>query len=241
MRNAAAWLGLPFLALLLIAGTALATRQALTGWAGTTAVADPPAVVFHEPFHGRPFEPTRPLNTGRWEVLAPPSVTARVEADGLLLEVPRATPGWLHPRLPLARGAHAGRVGGGGGWQETLQWESRVETLTFFFVVAELRFAPPQGALLLQATPVDVQVTTVTGAEERSDAVSYVAANDGRFHTWRLESSGERLTLSVAGSPRWSRPLPGRLAAVRFGEVRTDELHGGRLWLRDVTYVRRPA
>ncbi|HET7769958.1 MAG TPA: hypothetical protein VFN74_14370, partial [Chloroflexota bacterium] len=110
-----------------------------------------------------------------------------------------------------------------------------------FFVLCELRFAGEPGAILLQPTPFDLQVTfdPERPAGGTSVSVSRLLA-DSREHAYRLRATEQRLDLLIDGSPVWS--LDGRrtLSSVAFGETRTDALHGGELRLRDVIYVRRP-
>lgn len=163
---------------------------------------------------------------------------ARIEATaaGLRLVSEPGRRAWVSPRLPLAPldGIPPGQI-------EDLTWEASIEVQRRFFIVCELRFADEPGALLVQATPFDVQVfqDPERPAGGTSESVSRLVGN-GSTHFWRVRLAGGRLDLRLDGTTIWSRQGPRAFARVAFGETRTDDGHGGTMLLRDVVYVRRP-
>jgi hypothetical protein len=126
------------------------------------------------------------------------------------------------------------------GQLEELTWDGTVAVERRFFIVCELRFAAEPGAVLVQATPFDTQLSS--DAERpgggRSESLPQ-RIGDGAPHFWRLRLGGGRLDLLLDGSPIWSLDGPRGFARVAFGETRTDDEHGGTMTLRDLNYVRR--
>ncbi|MGH2369291.1 MAG: hypothetical protein ACRDI2_13945, partial [Chloroflexota bacterium] len=121
-------------------------------------------------------------------------------------------------------------------------WEASVTVARRFFIVCELRFAGEPGALLVQATPFDVQVFQDPARPGGATSHSVPRlVGDGEPHFWRLRLAGGRLALHLDGSIIWTLDGPRSLARVAFGETRTDDQHAGTMLLRDVIYVRRPA
>lgn len=163
---------------------------------------------------------------------------ARVEgtAEGLRLISSPGRRAWVSPRLPVAPldGIPRGQI-------EDLTWEASITVQRRFFIVCELRFAGEPGALLIQATPFDLQVFQDADrpAGGTSESVSRLVGN-GSTHFWRVRVAGGRLDLRLDGTTIWSLEGPQALARVAFGETRTDDEHGGMMLLRDVVYVRRP-
>jgi hypothetical protein len=135
---------------------------------------------------------------------------------------------------PFAFGPPAGTV-------EELTWETRLTLHGRFFVVCELRFTGEPGALLVQATPFDLQVFHDPARPQggTSHSVSRLL-HEGMPHYWRLRLASGRTELHLDGSVVWTLDGARSLSRVAFGETRTDELHGGTMELRDVVYVRRP-
>jgi hypothetical protein len=141
------------------------------------------------------------------------------------------------------------------GHVEEVTWEASVTVERRYFIVCELRFAGEPGAVLVQATPYDLQVhhdperppppdairadTSGAGNSGRSESISRLAGQ-GESHFWRLRLAGGRLDLRLDGAPVWSLEGPRALSRLAFGETRTDDEHGGEMRLRDLIYVRRP-
>jgi hypothetical protein len=184
-----------------------------------------------------PGQPAEALagHASRWASGADAPASVEVTPEGLLF---RSAPGrraWAAPRLPVAPldAVPEGQI-------EELTWEATVAVERRFFVVCELRFAGEAGAVLVQATPYDVQV--LHDAERpsggRSESVSRLVS-DARGHLWRLRLASGRLDLRVDGAALWSLEGPRAFARVAFGETRTDDEHGGSMLLRDLVYVRR--
>ncbi len=114
---------------------------------------------------------------------------------------------------------------------EELNWTARLQLQNQFFVVAMI------DGLLLQGTPYGIHLTvpqadgSVIGHEVRQVSVA-----DGGDHTWRVTRSGDWVALEVDKRQVWRGLALGPLREVRFGEVRTDELHGGELSIEHVEY-----
>jgi hypothetical protein len=194
------------------------------------------AVVFQSLLTG---EPAAPLNApgAPWQVAAEPPSTVEISPDGLRLTGAPGRRAWASPRLPVSplNGAVPGQV-------EELTWDAVLTLSQRFFVVCELRFAGEPGALLIQATPFDLQISQDANRPGggTSSSVSRLVG-DGKTHSWRIRLDGQRLELRLDGSTVWSLDGDRALARLAFGETRSDGLHGGDLLLHDVIYVRRPA
>ena len=188
-----------------------------------------------------PRHPNPPLGVPEnpWHVVADPPSDIRLDGAALLIRSEPGRRAFASPRAPFAPVGYAPPR-----FVEELSWLARVTISPGqrFFILCELRFAGEPGAILLQPTPFDLQVTLdpERPAGGTSVSISRLLA-DGREHAYRLRATEQRLELLIDGTPRWS--LDGRrtLSSVAFGETRTDALHGGELRLRDVIYVRRPA
>jgi hypothetical protein len=124
---------------------------------------------------------------------------------------------------------------------ECLDWEAQADVQRSYLIVADLGFTTRQGTLtlLLQATPSAVQLLSQGPHGVAGLAIPVQVAGDGLFHHWHVQARGSELELSIDGQTRWMTPDAGRLRYIRFGETRTDDLHGGRVVLRRVDYYRR--
>jgi hypothetical protein len=203
------------------------------------------SATFHAFAPGTPPEPVSGPDA-RWASGADDPARVESTPEGLLI---RSLPGrraWAAPRLPFAPLDAVPE-----GHLEEVTWESTVMVEQRFFVVCELRFAGEPGAVLVQATPFDLQVhhdperpptPDAAGATSRgrSESISRLTGK-GQTHFWRLRLAGGRLDLRLDGSPIWTLDGPRALARLAFGETRTDDEHGGEMRLRDLVYVRRPA
>lgn len=193
------------------------------------------AAVFQDLGRGQALPALRGPDS-RWAGTADDPARIEATAAGVRLVSEPGRRAWVSPRLPLATldGILPRQI-------EELTWEARIEVQRRFFIVCELRFAGEPGALLVQATPFDLQVfqDPERPAGGTSESVSRRVGN-GSTHFWRVRLAGGRLDLRLDGTTIWSREGPRALARVAFGETRTDEGHGGTMLLRDVVYVRRP-
>ena len=114
---------------------------------------------------------------------------------------------------------------------EELGWTARLQLDNQFFVVAMI------DGLLLQATPYGIHLTVpqldgaVVGHEVRQ-----VSVTDGADHTWRVTRSGDWIALEIDEHQVWRGLALGPLREIRFGEVHTDELHGGELSIAGLEY-----
>jgi hypothetical protein len=185
-----------------------------------------------------PSQPPQPVSgpDARWAAAADEPASVVVSPEGLRLTSFPSRRAWASPHLPVAPldGVLDEQI-------EDVSWSAEIAVERRFFIVCELRFAAEPGAILIQATPYDLQVThdPERPSGGRSESVSRVVSA-GRAHYWRLRLAAGRLDLLLDGAPVWSATGPRALARVAFGETRTDDEHGGTMLLRDLVYVRRP-
>jgi hypothetical protein len=220
-----------------------AIAPAATGCLPRTALTPSPlprdrAAVLQTLLPGQPVPPIG-VPESPWHVVA--EAPAEVRLDGTSLVV-RSEPGrraFVSPRAPFAPLGYAPPR-----FVEELSWLASISITPGlrFFVLCELRFAGEPGAILLQPTPFDLQVSLdpERPAGGTSVSVSRLLA-DGRERAYRLRATEQRVELYLNGSPIWTLEGGRVLSSVAFGETRTDALHGGELRLRDVVYIRRPA
>ena len=188
-------------------------------------------------FSGRPVPPIgRPELP--WHVVSDPPADVRLDGVELVVRTEPGRRAFVAPRVPLATLPYDPPR-----FIEELGWVARVAVRPpmRFFVLLTLRFAGEPGAILVQPTPFDLQITSDADRPERGVSRSLPhLVGDGEAHAWRLRLTEQRTELFLDGTPIWS--LDGRrvLSAVAFGETITDQFHGGELRLRDVAYVRRP-
>jgi hypothetical protein len=222
------------------------SRRLLLGAAALSGCAipdrlQPPAapadrsVVFHALLTGQAAAPLGAPDSP-WMVEAEPPAAVAIEGGTLRITSVPGRRAWASPRLPFTPllDAAPGQI-------EDLLWEGAITLEHRYFIVCELRFSAEPGAILIQATPFDIQVfhDTERPGGGVSESVSRLVGHGGT-HFWRLRLAGARLDLSLDGSTIWTRDGVPPLARVAFGETRTDPLHGGTMRLRDLVYVRRP-
>lgn len=162
------------------------------------------------------------VREGRLVIRTPPGVIAHVTMPlpprpaTLLLPRPRwwHLMGWGRPSVT-----------------EELRWTARLRLDNQLFVVAVI------DGLLLQGTPYGIHLTVpqpdgaVIGHEVRQASVA-----DGADHTWRVTRSGDWIALEIDEHQVWRGLALGPLREIRFGEVHTDELHGGELSIARLEY-----
>jgi hypothetical protein len=218
-------------------GTACARPQLTTALRPPASPRDH-AVTFQALLPGQVAPPLDAPESAWYALAESPSTVSQMGGELAIVSVPGRR-AFVTPRLPVApaeplvSGQHEDLT-----WTTTLTLEARQQ----FFVVCELRFAGEPGAVLVQATPTDTQISQDSERPGGATSVSRsVRTADGRPQHWRLRLTETRGELLLNGSPLWA--LEGRkaLGTVSFGETRTDALHGGQMRLRDVVYVRRPA
>lgn len=175
----------------------------------------------------------------RWIVEVKPGASVSVQDGELRIEnAPRAV-GFVGLVLP-DRSQTSGRQR----WQpvgpyrdaaaEWVEWGGAVRRDGAFYVMLDVR------RLLLQATAYGLHITYPGRDQKLTEYhVEFPEVNDGRAHQFRLERNGELARLYVDGGAVWVQPDAGPWEFVRFGETRSDELHGGTLRLTRVQYGRR--
>lgn len=212
---------------------------------GADATPHEEAAVFQALLPGQPHVPLAAPDS-RWQVAAEGTASVEVTADGLWLASRPHMRAWASPRLPVAPLSPRASARSSAASGETrprvedLTWEAAITLEQRFLIVCELRFAGEPGALLIQATPFDVQIFQDPERPGGGTSQSLsLLVGDGRSRYWRLRLDDTRTELRLDGSPVWSLDGARSLARVAFGETRTDALHGGTMLLRDVVYVRR--
>ncbi|MAG37290.1 MAG: hypothetical protein CL878_13735 [Dehalococcoidia bacterium] len=114
---------------------------------------------------------------------------------------------------------------------EELSWTARLRMQNEFFIVAMI------DDLLLQSTRYGLHLTvpqvdgSVVGHEVHGAPVA-----DGGDHTWHIVRLEGWVVLRIDDRIVWRGLDPGPFREVHFGEVRTDELHGGELSIDRLDY-----
>ena len=174
-----------------------------------------------------------------WEVVDGGGANIFVRDGRLVIETPPGVPGSVTfpiPPRPVAaqspRPKWWGMVGLASPFlTEKLCWRARLRLENQFFVVAMI------DDLLFQATPYGVHLTvpradgSLVGHEIRDVSVA-----DRIDHTWCLTRSAGWMELEIDHRVVWRSLDLGPMILVRFGEVFSDELHGGELHISHVDY-----
>jgi hypothetical protein len=114
---------------------------------------------------------------------------------------------------------------------ERLEWRLSVERARTYFVLVE------SDSLLLQLAPYGVHVTVRGQIDSDAAEVASPALADGT-HNWSLTRDGGLVSLAADGGVVWQRKSSVPFGRIRFGETRSDALHGGRMRLESVAYDR---
>jgi hypothetical protein len=168
--------------------------------------------------------------------------TLRVEPAQLVLRVPPRARGFLDVRPPAApselllpflpRALAGPRLPG---VRETVTWRARVERDNTYFVLVEV------PGVLVQSTSWGLRVTSRApgAAVPRQDDLTALPLDGAGWGDWALERGGGRVSLRLAGQEVWGAPQVDDFRFVRLGETRSDEQHGGTLWLSALRFRRR--
>ncbi len=120
-------------------------------------------------------------------------------------------------------------------YDESLDWTAAVTLERPFLVMVDTE------PLLLQATPYGLHLTFPDLATRRTTEhqIELLDIPGSQARAYTLERADGLIRLRINGEGVWVQPDPGPLVRVRFGETRPSELHGGRIVLDNVRYVRR--
>ena len=194
-------------------------------------------VVFEEAFDAATLDPAR------WERELGPGATLAVANGTVRVQTPAGSIGWIEPLLdlekPTPRPWHPAAL------RErqpdyTITWETRFRLANQFYILIEALNRDGR-LLLLQARPGDWHLTHPTtdgpgpavGAEIRDPAPSA-----GEWHQLTLKFGPSGTSLAIDGREVWSGIPLEFLKRVRFGETRSDDLHGGEMEVRGVRISR---
>lgn len=193
--------------------------------------------IFAEDFPGNRLEPQR------WDSALAPGSELTVADSTLRLVTPAGSIGWVQPLLPVGEQRGPPRP-----WQPaalrdyqptlTFQWETRFRLAGQYYVLLDA-VTRSGRYLMLQARPWDWHLTHPS----ESGAVAATELPDPGMmdRQWRIiaVTIGPKGTaLAVDGREVWTGVPVDPLERVRFGETRTDDLHGGEMELRRLRVIR---
>ena len=194
-------------------------------------------VVFESTFSGAALDPAR------WESDLGPGATLAVADGTVRVQTPAGAIGWLEPRFdlepPIPRPWHPAAL------RErqpdyTITWETRFKLAGQFYILIEALNRDGR-LLLLQARPGDWHLTHPT-AEGPGPAVGFEirdpVPSPSEWHQLTLKFGPSGTSLAIDGREVWSGIPLEFLKRVRFGETRSDELHGGEMEVRRVRISR---
>ncbi len=191
--------------------------------------------VFEGTFAGTTLDPAR------WESELGSGATLAVTDGAVRVVTPAGSIGWLEPLFELERPTP--RPWHPAALRErqpdyTIAWESRFRLAGQFYILAEA-LNEDGRLLLLQARPGDWHLTHPTaegqavGTEIRDPVPS-----PSEWHQLILKFGPSGTSLAINGREVWSGIPLEELKRVRFGETRSDELHGGEMEIRRVRISR---
>ena len=192
-------------------------------------------VVFEGTFAGTALDPAR------WGSELGSGATLAVADGSVRVETPAGSIAWLEPRFELERPPprpwHPATL------RErqpdyTIAWETRFRLAGQFYILAEA-LNEDGRLLLLQARPGDWHLThpmadgQAVGAEIRDPAPT-----PSEWHQLTLKFGPSGTSLAIDGHEVWSGIPLEELKRLRFGEIRSDELHSGEMEIRRVRISR---
>lgn len=192
-------------------------------------------VVFEETFMGTALDPAR------WDHELGSGATLAVADETVRAETPAGAIGWLEPRFELERPPP--RPWHPAALRErqpdyTIAWETRFQLAGQYYILVEALNRDGR-LLLLQARPGDWHLTHPTadgqtvGTEIRDPAPS-----SSEWHQLTLKFGPSGTSLAIDGREVWSGIPLEFLKRLRFGETRSDDLHGGEMEIRQVRISR---
>lgn len=193
-------------------------------------------VVFESAFAGTALDPAR------WDHELGSGATLAVADGSVRVETPAGSIAWLEPRFELERPPPP-RPWHPAALRErqpdyTIAWETRFRLAGQYYILVEALNRDGR-LLLLQARPGDWHLTHPTadgqtvGTEIRDPVPS-----PSEWHQLILKFGPSGASLAINGHEVWSGIPLEFFRRVRFGETRTDELHGGGMEIRRVRISR---
>ena len=192
-------------------------------------------VVFEGTFAGMTLDPAR------WGSELGSGATLAVTDGVVRVETPAGSIAWLEPRFELERPPPRP-------WHPvalrerqpdyTIAWETRFRLAGQFYILVEA-LNEDGRLLLLQARPGDWHLTHPTAEGQAvGTEIRDPAPNPSEWHQLILKFGPSGTSLAINGREVWSGIPLEELKRVRFGETRSDELHGGEMEIRRVRISR---
>ncbi len=192
-------------------------------------------VVFESTFAGTT------LDQARWGSELDSGATIAV-ADGTVRVVtPAGSIGWLEPLFELERPTP--RPWHPAALRErqpdyTIAWETRFRLAGQFYILVEA-LSRDGRLLLLQARPGDWHLThPMTDGPAVGTEIRDPAPTPSEWHQLTLKFGPSGTSLAIDGREVWSGIPLEFLKRLRFGETRSDDLHGGEMEVRQVRISR---
>jgi hypothetical protein len=174
-----------------------------------------------------------------WIVERGGGATVEPTTDGVVVTSPPGGVGYLDlltpdrpdPRqieMSLPRGLYVDE------YEELLEWDASITLENAYFVVVQTK------QIQVQVAPFGLHITYPNpDGRVTEHHVEQPLLGRGGSHHFQLERAGGQVRLKVDQAVGWVSPDAGKFGLIRFGESRPDALHGGRLALSQVRYVRR--
>ena len=192
-------------------------------------------VVFESTFSGAALDPAR------WESDLGPGTTLAVADGTVRVGTPAGSVGWLEPLFELERppprpwhpAALRGRQP-----DYSITWETHFRLAGQFYILIEA-LNHDGRLLLLQARPGDWHLThpTADGPDVGTE-IRDPAPTPSEWHQLTLKFGPSGTSLAIDGREVWSGIPLESLKRIRFGETRSDDLHGGEMAMRQVRISR---
>ena len=192
-------------------------------------------IVFEGTFAGTTLDPVR------WGSELGSGATLAVADGSIRVATPANSIAWLEPRFELDR--PPSRPWHPAALRErhpdyTIAWETRFRLTGQFYILVEALNRDGR-LLLLQARPGDWHLTHPTAAGEAvGTEIRDPAPTPSEWHQLTLKFGPSGTSLAIDGHEVWSGIPLEFLKRVRFGETRSDELHGGEMEVRQVRISR---
>lgn len=181
------------------------------------------------------------LDPARWESELGPGATISVADGSVRVETPAGSIGWLEPLFelerPIPRPWHPAAL------REqqpdyTIAWETRFRLTGQFYILIEALNRDGR-LLLLQARPGDWHLTHPTAdGQAVGTEIRDPAPTPSEWHQLTLKFGPSGTSLAIDGREVWSGIPLEFLKRLRFGETRSDDLHGGEMEVRRVRISR---
>lgn len=192
-------------------------------------------VVFEETFTGAA------LDSVRWERDLGSGATLSVADGTVRVKTPAGSVGWFEPRFELERPTPRPWHPAALREQQpdyTIAWETRFRLAGQFYILVEALNRDGR-LLLLQARPGDWHLTHPTAAGETvGTEIRDPVPSSSEWHQLILKFGPSGTSLAIDGHEVWSGIPLEFFRRVRFGETRSDELHGGEMEIRRVRISR---